>query len=80
MLTSPPGTKYFSYSASQQILPPVISPGQVLMTMWSHAELREVYRKHGLREADFTTAARAALARPPAPSGEYPPALAPWTS
>ncbi|XP_048486693.1 catenin delta-2 isoform X2 [Plutella xylostella] len=43
--------------------------GQVLMTMWSHAELREVYRKHGLREADFTTAARAALARPPAPSG-----------
>ncbi|XP_045518910.1 catenin delta-2 isoform X1 [Pieris brassicae] len=34
--------------------------GQVLMTMWSHAELREVYRKHGWREADFLTPARAA--------------------
>ncbi|VVC89264.1 unnamed protein product [Leptidea sinapis] len=32
--------------------------------MWSHAELREVYRKHGWREADFLTPARAA----PAPS------------
>ncbi|KAI5645955.1 armadillo/beta-catenin-like repeat domain-containing protein [Phthorimaea operculella] len=33
--------------------------GQVLQTMWSHAELREVYRKHGWREADFLTPARA---------------------
>ncbi|XP_028025743.1 catenin delta-2 isoform X2 [Bombyx mandarina] len=37
--------------------------GQVLMTMWSHAELREVYRKHGWREADFLTPARAAQQR-----------------
>ncbi|KAM3958836.1 adherens junction protein p120 [Aphomia sociella] len=37
--------------------------GQVLMTMWSHAELREVYRKHGWREADFLTPARAAQPR-----------------
>ncbi|XP_050671727.1 catenin delta-2 isoform X20 [Leptidea sinapis] len=40
--------------------------GQVLLSMWSHAELREVYRKHGWREADFLTPARAA----PAPSGQ----------
>lgn len=39
------------------------APGQVLMTMWSHAELREVYRKHGWREADFLTPARAAQPR-----------------
>uniref|UniRef100_A0A2A4JC50 Catenin delta-2 n=1 Tax=Heliothis virescens TaxID=7102 RepID=A0A2A4JC50_HELVI len=39
--------------------------GQVLMTMWSHAELREVYRKHGWREADFLTPARAAQPRQP---------------
>ncbi|KAF9808107.1 hypothetical protein SFRURICE_017279, partial [Spodoptera frugiperda] len=39
--------------------------GQVLMTMWSHAELREVYRKHGWREADFLTPARAAQPRAP---------------
>ncbi|KAH9634743.1 hypothetical protein HF086_017526 [Spodoptera exigua] len=38
---------------------------QVLMTMWSHAELREVYRKHGWREADFLTPARAAQPRAP---------------
>ncbi|XP_063630202.1 catenin delta-2 [Cydia splendana] len=37
--------------------------GQVLQTMWSHAELREVYRKHGWREADFLTPARAAQPR-----------------
>ncbi|GBP61778.1 Catenin delta-2 [Eumeta japonica] len=37
--------------------------GQVLMTMWSHAELREVYRKHGWREADFLTPARTAQPR-----------------
>ncbi|XP_061380349.1 catenin delta-2 isoform X1 [Danaus plexippus] len=37
--------------------------GQVLMTMWSHVELREVYRKHGWREADFLTPARAAQPR-----------------
>ncbi|KAI8425702.1 hypothetical protein MSG28_011505 [Choristoneura fumiferana] len=35
----------------------------VLMTMWSHAELREVYRKHGWREADFLTPARGAQPR-----------------
>ncbi|XP_041983365.1 catenin delta-2 isoform X2 [Aricia agestis] len=44
--------------------------GQVLMTMWSHAELREVYRKHGWREADFLTPARAAAPRAPVPQGE----------
>ncbi|XP_028170393.1 uncharacterized protein LOC114360037 [Ostrinia furnacalis] len=33
------------------------------MTMWSHAELREVYRKHGWREPDFLTPARAAVPR-----------------
>ncbi|KAK6619829.1 hypothetical protein RUM44_006228 [Polyplax serrata] len=35
--------------------------GQVLFTMWQHAELREVYKKHGWKEADFvskTVAAR----------------------
>ncbi|XP_026317090.1 catenin delta-2 isoform X2 [Hyposmocoma kahamanoa] len=37
--------------------------GQVLMTMWGHAELREVYRKHGWREADFLTPARNAHSR-----------------
>ncbi|XP_037295167.1 catenin delta-2-like [Manduca sexta] len=45
--------------------------GQVLVTMWSHAELREVYRKHGWREADFLTPARAAQPRAPsAASGQ----------
>ncbi|XP_011315329.1 catenin delta-2 isoform X2 [Fopius arisanus] len=29
--------------------------GQVLFTMWQHAELREVYKKHGWKEADFVT-------------------------
>ncbi|KAL0267709.1 UNVERIFIED_CONTAM: hypothetical protein PYX00_009901 [Menopon gallinae] len=35
--------------------------GQVLFTMWQHAELREVYKKHGWKESDFvskTVAAR----------------------
>lgn len=42
------------------------------MTMWSHAELREVYRKHGWREADFLTPARAAQQRTSSnSSGEY---------
>ncbi|XP_053618908.1 catenin delta-2 isoform X2 [Plodia interpunctella] len=44
--------------------------GQVLMTMWSHAELREVYRKHGWREADFLTPARAAMPRGSSNSSE----------
>ncbi|XP_047037055.1 catenin delta-2 isoform X9 [Helicoverpa zea] len=44
--------------------------GQVLMTMWSHAELREVYRKHGWREADFLTPARAAQPRQPSTASE----------
>lgn len=44
------------------------------MTMWSHAELREVYRKHGWREADFLTPARAAQPRAPSTtSGQYHP-------
>lgn len=29
--------------------------GQVLFTMWQHTELREVYKKHGWKEADFVT-------------------------
>ncbi|XP_044014863.1 catenin delta-2 isoform X4 [Aphidius gifuensis] len=29
--------------------------GQVLFTMWQHAELREVYKKHGWKEAEFVT-------------------------
>lgn len=29
--------------------------GQVLFTMWQHAELREVYKKHGWKEADFVS-------------------------
>lgn len=29
--------------------------GQVLFTMWQHPELREVYKKHGWKEADFVT-------------------------
>ncbi|XP_013174746.1 PREDICTED: catenin delta-2 isoform X1 [Papilio xuthus] len=48
--------------------------GQVLMTMWSHAELREVYRKHGWREADFLTPARAAQPRQNNSSGQGTPA------
>ncbi|KPJ19284.1 Catenin delta-2 [Papilio machaon] len=48
--------------------------GQVLMTMWSHAELREVYRKHGWREADFLTPARAAQPRQTNNSGQGTPA------
>lgn len=39
--------------------------GQVLLSMWAHQELREAYRKHGWREADFVTPARAVSATRP---------------
>ena len=29
--------------------------GQVLFTMWQHADLREVYKKNGWKEADFVS-------------------------
>lgn len=43
--------------------------GQVLFTMWQHQDLREVYRKHGWKEADFVTKTVAARNATPIAGG-----------